>query len=265
MRAHAKAVQIYRDTYQSQQQGQIALSNNCDWREPLSEHPADKEATQRSLEFFMGWFADPVYFGDYPDVLREMLGDRLPYFTSEEQAQLKGTADFFGLNHYTTMLAADAGAAPVEINVRGNGGMAEDQAVLLSEDPGWKQTSMGWNVVPWGFRKLLNWIDQRYGSPNIYVMENGCAYDHQPQDSEVNDAERVAFLQSYLNAASEAISDNVNLKGYFLWSFMDNFEWAEGYAKQFGIHYVDFKTGQRIPKASARWYADFIRQSRAGE
>jgi len=261
MRAHGKAVQVYRDKFQHQR-GQIALSNNCDWREPLSEHPADKAAAQRSLEFFLGWFADPVYFGDYPAVMREMLGKRLPEFSEEEKAQLKGSADFLGLNHYTTMLVADAGTGPVEINVRGNGGMAEDQAVLLSEDPTWKQTSMGWNVVPWGFRKLLKWIDQRYDSPEIYVMENGCAYDNHPQDGEVEDTERVAFLQEYLKAASKAISDGVNLKGYFLWSFMDNFEWAEGYAKQFGIHYVDFKTGQRIPKASAHWYAELIKSNR---
>lgn len=261
LRAHALAVHEYRSRFQSRQKGQIALSNNCDWREPLTDSPEDQAAAQRALEFFLGWFADPVYKGDYPEVMRERLGDRLPQFTEEERAMLLGSADYFGLNHYTTMYAANGQHSNGEVSAFGNGGMSEDQDVWLSADPEWRQTDMKWNIVPWGFRKLLHWIDDRYNSPDIYVMENGCAFNDQPQNGRVADKRRIEFVQSYLSAAHEAIEANVKLKGYFLWSFMDNFEWALGYTKRFGIHHVDYRDGTRIPKDSAKWYRHVIEQN----
>lgn len=261
LRAHALAVEKYRTQFQAHQKGSISLSNNCDWREPLTDRDADREAAQRALEFFLGWFADPVYKGDYPAVMRERLGDRLPYFTEEEQALLKESVDFFGLNHYTTMYASNAAASKALNPVYSNGGMAEDQGVRLSADPDWNKTEMNWNVVPWGFGKLLRWIDRRYDSPNIYVMENGCAFPDVLRDGRVEDSSRISFLDGYLNAAHEALTENVNLKGYFIWSFLDNFEWAEGYSKRFGLHYVDYSSAQRIPKDSAKWYAEVIERN----
>lgn len=258
LRAHALAVERYRTQFQSHQKGLIALSNNCDWREPLTDSEADKQAAQRAVEFFLGWFADPVYKGDYPVVMRERLGDRLPHFTDAERALLKGSADFFGLNHYTTMYAA---ASEMASTVQINSGTAEDQGVVLSADAGWKKTEMDWAIVSWGFRKLLQWIDARYGSPNIYVTENGCALPDVVENENVQDSRRIAFLDAYLQAAREALDNKVNLKGYFVWSFMDNFEWGEGYSKRFGLHHVDFRSGQRSPKDSAKWYAEVIKRN----
>lgn len=260
LRAHALAAEKYRTQFQPRQKGLIALSNNCDWREPLTDSDADRQAAQRALEFYLGWFADPVYMGDYPAVMRERLGDRLPHFTEEEQERLKGSCDFFGLNHYTTMYAADA-VHPPKPGDYDNGGLVEDQNVALSSDPEWQKTTMGWNVVSWGFRKLLQWIHQRYDAPEIIVTENGCAFPDEPRDGRVDDAHRIAFLNGYLRAAHDALESGLKLKGYFVWSFLDNFEWAEGYSKQFGLHYVDFASGRRIPKASAKWYADVIRRN----
>ena len=257
--AHARAVETFRKRY-SHQRGRIGISNNCDWREPLSDSPQDQEAAQRSLEFFLGWFADPVYLGDYPQSMKERLSDRLPEFTKEEQALLKGSSDFFGLNHYTTMYAANmADDEEVDANVYGNGGISEDQKVRLSVDPNWKFTSMQWAVVPWGCHRLLHWISKRYGNPDIYITENGCAYEDQVVDGQVDDAERIAFHRSYLAACHDAITEGVQLKGYFAWSFMDNFEWAYGYSKRFGMHYVDFDTLERIPKSSAKWYREVVK------
>ncbi|MGH7450869.1 MAG: GH1 family beta-glucosidase, partial [bacterium] len=249
LRAHAMAVQRYRTQFQSQQKGLISLSNNCDWREPLTGSDADRQAAQRAVEFFLGWFADPIYKGDYPAVMRERLGDRLPHFTDAESELLKGSADFFGLNHYSTMYAANAADSKTVNTVHDNNGMAGDQGVILSAAPDWEKTQMEWNIVPWGFRKLLQWIDARYDSPNIYVTENGCALPDVLENGQVNDSQRIAFLDGYLNAAHEALENKVKLKGYFVWSFLDNFEWSEGYSKRFGLHHVDYATGRRTPKA----------------
>jgi beta-galactosidase len=255
--SHARAVQLYREKY-SHQNGQIGITNNCDWREPLTDSPKDIAAAERALEFFLAWFADPIYKGDYPASMQERLGDRLPKFTPAEKELILGTSDFFGLNHYTTMYASHGKGEETERNIAGNGGISEDQEVDLSLDKDWKLTSMNWAVVPWGCRKLLEWIDQRYDHPEIYITENGCAYADEKIDGQVDDQDRLDFYQGYLQACQEAMENGVNLKGYFAWSFMDNFEWASGYEKRFGLHYVDFETLERTPKNSAYWFRRVI-------
>lgn len=260
LKAHAKAVDVYRKKYQSVQQGQIGITNNCDWREPLTSSPEDESAAQRALEFFLGWFADPIYKGDYPDIMKKNLGSRLPEFTPEEKQLIKGSSDFFGLNHYTTMMAAAATELPADGLVYGNGGLSEDQHVQLSVSPDWKMTDMQWAIVPWGCKKLLQWIAQRYDNPPIYITENGCAFDDQLINGQVEDSRRIEFFRDYLSEISLAIASGVNLKGYFIWSLMDNFEWALGYGKKFGITYID-QDLTRIPKASAWWYKGVITRS----
>jgi len=261
--AHAKAVHVFRSKFQTKFGGQIGITNNCDWREAISDKPKDKNAAQRSLEFFLSWFADPIYFGDYPLVMRSALGNRLPKFSEEERELITGSSDFFGLNHYTTMLASEANDQIDAGSVYGNGGISQDQQVNLSIDPDWKLTEMNWAIVPWGCQKLLEWISKRYGFPEIYITENGCAFEDRMEDGVVNDVDRVAFFKGYLEACAAAIKNGVQLKGYFVWSLMDNFEWAHGYSKRFGIHYVDFETLKRTPKASALWYRDFILQAQS--
>ncbi len=254
LRAHGAAAEVYRREFQERQGGLIGMANNGDWREPASGTPEDRAAAQRALEFFLGWFADPLYHGDYPASMRERLGDRLPTFSDEDRVRIQGSTDFFGINHYTTHLVAheDGGG---DADAGSNGGLLEDQDITLSADPAWPTTAMGWPVVPWGFRKLLTWIDERYGSPPVIVTENGCA-----TDEPVDDGQRIDYLRGYLAACHEAAARGVDIRGYFVWSLLDNFEWAMGYAKRFGIVHVDFDTGARTPKASASWYRDVIRR-----
>jgi beta-galactosidase len=259
LRAHGRAVDVYRREFQEKQGGVIGITNNCDWREPLSDSAEDGAAAERALEFFLGWFADPIYIGEYPASMRERLGDRLPALTAEDRELIRGSSDFFGLNHYTTMLASHSEGGVVEFDVHGNGGIAEDQDVRLTADPSWRKSQMGWSIVPWGCRKLLEWIDARYARPEIVITENGYASDDQVVDGQVNDDCRIEFLHSYLSACKEAMENGVRLKGYFVWSLLDNFEWSCGYTKRFGLHHVDFATGERTPKASARWYREVIR------
>jgi beta-glucosidase len=255
--AHAHTVQKYRNEYKHQS-GTIGITNNCDWREPLTQSEKDVEAAERALLFFLGWFADPVYKGDYPQVMKERLGNRLPSFTAEQKALLKGSSDFFGLNHYTTMYASHSDGSNQDMDVHGNGGLAEDQDVQLTIDKEWELTEMKWAVVPWGCRKLLKWIDERYDHPDIYITENGCAYPDEIVNGVVEDQKRITYFDGYLKACAKAIDEGIKLKGYFAWSFMDNFEWSSGYSKRFGIYYIDFETLERIPKASANWFKDFL-------
>lgn len=260
--AHAKAVQVYRKEFQPSQGGQIGITNNCDWRHPLTDSAADRAAAQRSVEFLLAWFTDPVYLGDYPQVMKDRVGDRLPRFTEEEKALLKGSSDFFGLNHYTTMYAADVpDGQMVENYIYANTGVYKDQYVALTNDPDWELTDMQWPVVPWGLRELLLWISERYDHPPIYITENGCAMPDEVVDGKVNDPRRINFLDGYLTACHEAIERGADLRGYFVWSLLDNFEWASGYDKRFGIIHVDFETLERTPKASAGWYAEVIERN----
>jgi len=256
LRAHGMAVDAYRKHFQKKQRGVIGITNNCDWREPLTDSEVDRDAAQRALEFFLGWFADPIYFGKYPDCMRERVGDRLPEFTSQDIELIRGSSDFFGLNHYSTLYASHVREGEeVGLDPYGNGGISEDQDVNLTSDPSWKKTALGWNIVPWGCRKMLQWIDRRYGRPPIYITENGCALDDNLVEGFVKDSLRIDFLQGYLSECHRAIESEVNLKGYFLWSFMDNFEWALGFTKRFGIIYTDYQSLKRYPKASAQWYS----------
>ena len=248
--AHAEAVDVFRRKYASDD-AVIGIANNCDWREAATESDQDKQAAQRALEFFLGWFADPVYLGDYPQVMRDRLGERLPSFTEQEREKLKGSSDFFGLNHYTTMIASAENYDGGEVSPYGNGGIAEDQDVHLTVDPTWPLTDMQWAVVPWGCEKMLRWIAERYDNPPIYITENGCAYAEEDQDRR-----RIEFLDSYLRACKDAVAAGVNLKGYFVWSLLDNFEWASGYSKRFGLHHVDYSTGERTKKQSAVWLSE---------
>ncbi len=260
IRAHAKAVDVYRDRYQPQQKGVIGISNNCDWREPLTDTLEDRAAATTALEFFLGWFADPIWRGEYPDVMRENVGDRLPEFSKADRYLVQGSSDFFGLNHYTTLYASrPAVGEDLSLDVYGNGGIVEDQNVKLTADEAWVRTAMGWNIVPWGCGKLLRWIDERYGRPPVYITENGAAFDDKvTTDGGVDDQNRIAFIQDYLGACHDAMADGVDLRGYFVWSLMDNFEWALGYSMRFGLYRVDFETLERTPKASANWYRNVI-------
>lgn len=257
--AHGLAVQKFREG----DYGEIGIANNCDFREPLTDKPEDKAAAQEALEFFYGWLTDPVVFGEYPAIMRERLGDRLPEFTPEQKEMLKGSCDFLGLNHYTTHYASrEKPEKHVVGGGEGNGGIDEDQQVYLSRDPDWVQTSMGWFVVPWGLRKMLGWVHERYNGLPIYVTENGCSVNDNDPSTAKHDGFRADFLRGYTTALKQARDeDGVDVRGYFCWTLLDNFEWTRGYDMRFGIVFCNFDTLERIPKDSYYAYQEIIRDS----
>lgn len=257
--AHGYAVDAFR---QGGFSGNIGLAANCDWREPLTDSEEDRAAAQRAVEFFYGWFGDPVVFGEYPECMRRALGKRLPEFTPEEAKMLSGSADYMGLNHYTTLYAS--AKPPVgmgDIGPNGNGGLSDDQGVYLAADPNWEYNDMQWGIVPWGFRKMLNWVGNRYKLP-VYVTENGCACPEPDVETARNDKQRCRFVKEYTDAMVQAVKeDNCPVKGYFHWSLMDNYEWARGYTKQLGLFRCTRDTLDRIPKHSADVYREIIDNS----
>ncbi|CAI5959423.1 unnamed protein product [Closterium sp. NIES-65] len=356
--AHAAAVEAFRLRFRSHSGMSIGLAVDGEWAEPLTSSPADVQAAERRMQFQLAWVLDPLFSGDYPAVMKQRVGGRLPCFTREQQQQLKGSLDFVGVNHYTSKFvscaapaepatpapaaapsaAADAagntvvddlaataagagmvavvpllphespalaasaqgreseesGSAAAAVSGEDEGDHFKDQGVeiLASRDgiPIGERAASEWlYIVPWGFTKLLNWITARYNRPPILITENGMDDDadalppldrnslsqlhvrgpqgndgakspQQPYDSlqlpaALDDWKRVSFYNDYLGAVADAMRDGAVVRGYFAWSLLDNFEWAMGYSRRFGIHYVDFAHGgARFPKRSAFWW-----------
>lgn len=223
--SHGKAVQVYRQNYQRTQGGEIGITLNCDWKEPFSNNANDIDAAQRSMEFQNAWFFDPIYFGDYPDSMKRIVGARLPVFTDEQKRMIKGSSDFFGINHYTSRYA--------KYGVSTNPGYDKDTQAMDSilNDKGEQigiVASPPWlYVVPWGFRKILNWISRRYSYPMIYVTENGVG-ERETGRMNLNDTVRVNYYSEYLKNLFLSIQDGSRVRGYMAWSLLDNFEWAYG-------------------------------------
>jgi len=258
--AHARAVGAFRTARHS---GQIGITNNLDWREPLSSAAADIAAAERALLWWLGWFADPIWRGDYPPEMRAKLGSRLPLFNAEERAALLGSSDFFGLNHYGSAFCTNSPTA-ADYDLAGGTPPSywSDAEAAVIHTPEMPQASSVWLYsVPWGLRKALSWIARRYGSPPIYITENGWSTPgDEPAALGVVDPGRVLFLANYTSEVHRAIyEDGVDVRGYFAWSLMDNFEWEMGYSERFGLVYVEYETLRRFPKASARWYSELMR------
>jgi beta-glucosidase/6-phospho-beta-glucosidase/beta-galactosidase len=239
--AHAAVVALYRNTYQESQQGKIGITNNCDYREPYSHDPQDIGAAERYQQFWLGWFADPIFLsGDYPSSMKTILGDRLPTFTQEESDLVKGSADFFGLNHYGTGFAQNSDSPE----------WMETYATV--NETSFEQAQSAWLFASgWGVRKLLNWINNRYNNNDdndvnydIYITEGGWSIGADSAAEAQHDIERGYYYANYTSEILKAINeDHINVKGYFAWSLMDNFEWEMGYTERFGIIYNDFNFG----------------------
>ncbi|MBO5645368.1 MAG: beta-glucosidase [Lentisphaeria bacterium] len=249
--SHAYTVKLFRE---NKYDGIIGITNNTEWKEPMTDSADDIEAADRAVTFDFGWFTDPVVFGDYPQVMKERVGHKMPKFTEEEKALLKNSVDFIGLNHYSTKYVSNT---PVEGCLEKSGNIYDDPDVYNWIDPEWEKTQMGWSFVPWGLNKLLKWIGKRYNNIPIYITENGCATEG------IDDDFRCRFLTQYIDATLEARDkDNVNVAGYFCWSLLDNFEWAYGYAKTFGIIACSPQNTDRVPKKSYYTYRDIISRNR---
>ncbi|CAN1186931.1 Beta-glucosidase 42 [Linum perenne] len=267
--AHSAAVSVYRSKYKEKQKGQIGLVVDCEWAEPNSNTTEDKAAAARRIDFQLGWYLHPLYYGEYPSSMREILGNTLPKFSDEEkQLMLQNAMDFVGLNHYTSRFIAHVADGDEETHFYKAQSVKRLHEWEDGKPIGEKAASEWLYVCPWGLRKVLNYMAKTYKSPKIYITENGMDDEDRdaPLDEMLDDKLRVRYFKGYLKSVAEAIRDGVDVKGYFAWSLLDNFEWAQGYTKRFGIVYVDYKDGKlsRHPKSSAYWFLRFLKGSGGG-
>ncbi|XP_071354139.1 lactase-like protein isoform X2 [Trachinotus anak] len=266
IKAHAKVWHTYDTQWRAKQKGLVGISLSGDWGEPVDiSNQKDIEAAERYVQFYLGWFATPVFHGDYPQVMKDFIGrksvqqglgtSRLPTFSPQEKSYIKGTCDFLGIGHFTTRYITQKNNP----SGRSSSSYFADRDLAELVDPRWPDPGSEWLYsVPWGFRRLLNFVKTQYGNPMIYVTENGVS--EKMLCTELCDDWRILYYKDYINEMLKAIKDGVNVKGYTAWSLLDKFEWDEGYSERFGLYYVDFrnKNKPRYPKASVQFYKRII-------
>jgi beta-glucosidase len=244
LRAHAEAVRAFR----AEGKGRIGLVVNIEPKEAASQSPEDVDACDRSDQYMNRQYLDPVFLGSYPEKMREIFGEAWPDFPAKECVTIREPIDFLGINYYTRgVMCHDDETSPVRASAM--------------RVPGSLYTETGWEVHPESLTRVLCWVAERYGKVPLYITENGAAFADSttPPGKSIEDAARIDYYRRHLLAAHEAVRQGVDLRGYFAWSLLDNYEWASGFAKRFGIVAVDRRTQQRTPKASARFYRDVIR------
>jgi beta-glucosidase len=242
LRGHALAVQAFR----ADGQGQIGLVVNLEPKYAASGSEPDRAALARAHAWMNRQFLDPVFLGAYPDELADIHGAGWPGFPEEDLRLIREPIDWLGINYYSRNVVRDVPEAPPFRFAR----VRQDGA---------EHTAMDWEVFPEGLKACLLWVGRRYGGIPLYVTENGAAFpDPEPRAGRVADARRVEYFRSHLRAAREAIAEGANLKGYFAWSLLDNFEWAFGYGKRFGLVHMDFATQARTIKDSGHFYRRVI-------
>jgi beta-glucosidase len=225
---------------------QVGIVLNLAHAYPASDSPEDEAAAWRVDGEGNRWFLDPIFRGSYPADLLDRNDALEPVLQDGDLETISAPIDFLGVNNYFRFVV---GAGP-------NG----PQFVA---NPEAQHTDMGWEVHPDGLYKLLVRVASDYAPPAIYVTENGAAFgDVRVHDGAVHDPERTAYLETYIDAVGRAAAEGAPVKGYFVWSFLDNFEWGHGYSKRFGIVYIDYPTLERVPKDSFYWYRDLIAANR---
>ena len=241
--AHGAAIERLRAIVRDASLGAI---HNCQPCRPGGSDPNDGLASNKLDAYWNGAFPDPQILGRYPPLLADAVA---PYQHPDDLARICRPIDWFGLNHYSPHYVVAASGKPLGI------GFASAPANV-------PRSSMGWPVEPKAFRDTLVDKYRRYGRP-IYVLENGTAApDEVDASGKVSDQSRIEYLRSYTAAMSDAIKAGADVRGYFIWSLLDNFEWGSGYSQRFGLVYVDYRTQRRIPKASFHWYSQLIKRSR---
>lgn len=250
---HGLAVQAVRANAPA---AQVGITLNLYEGYPATDTPADRAATRRQDGFQNRWYLDPVYGLGYPQDIVDLLGDASPQaqgLVLPGDVELMGMAtDFLGVNMYSRSVIEDA---PGE-------GFLHSRAVRPPES---EYTGFDWEVAPQSLTDLMLRLQRDYDPPAIYITENGATYpDTVEADGSVQDAARTRYFQQHIAALQPALDGGAKVAGYFAWSLMDNFEWAEGYEKRFGIVHVDFGTQARTVKQSGRWYQDFLARTKAG-
>ncbi|MGH2331479.1 GH1 family beta-glucosidase [Thermoanaerobacter mathranii] len=247
--SHGEAVKAFREM--NIKGSKVGITLNLTPVYPASEKEEDKLAAQYADGFSNRWFLDPIFKGNYPQDMMELYSKIIGEFDFIKEGDLETISvpiDFLGVNYYTRNI--------IKYN---------ENSMLKGENvpaPG-KRTEMGWEISPESLYDLLKRLDREYTKLPMYITENGAAFkDEVTEDGRVRDDERIEYIKEHLKAAAKFIEEGGNLKGYFVWSLMDNFEWAHGYSKRFGIVYVDYETQKRILKDSAWWYKEVIKRER---
>ncbi len=238
--SHGLAVQAYRDLNLD---GEVGITLNLNPVYAASHHDKDNFAANIQDVFSNRWFLDPIFKGQYPAELEQVVGSLKELHQAEDLAIISRPIDFLGINFYSYSIVEYDDGSPLHVK---------------NVTPKDRVTDMGWPVLGSSLTDLLMRLKNDYGSLPLYITENGAAYVDVLEDGKVHDPDRIDYLADHFEAMAEAIRRGVDLRGYYLWTFMDNFEWAYGYSKRFGIVYTDYATQQRIPKDSALWYADVI-------
>ena len=244
---HGRAVEVLRREAPG---SEVGITIDLVAFQPLTDSTADAEAVVQSDGYRNRWILDPVLRGQYPEDMLERYAGILPPVKDGDMRTIAQPIDFLGINYYTrSVVRADPqSGAPVTVEIDGV-----------------EHTEMGWEVYPDGLFDLLVRLRDNYELPPLYVTENGAAFSDQRENGSVEDPRRTSYIERHVEAISRAIATGVPVRGYFVWSLLDNFEWARGYTKRFGIVYVDYETLERVPKASYRWYRDFIAAQRGAE
>ncbi|GBF87897.1 glycoside hydrolase family 1 [Raphidocelis subcapitata] len=247
--SHGRVKQLSRTKY-AHLDHKIGIALNVEWAEPMSNTTWDREAAQRSVDIQFGVYADPLFLGRYPELLKKKFGPSvMKDFTPEEADMVRGSADFLGINHYTSrFVRANEQPLGFVVSVFGR----DSQPIGPVAQSSWLR------VVPDGLYKITQYASKRYGNPEIWITENGVSAPNEaemPVDHAVRDAFRTKYYSDYLDALCRSKRDGARITKYLAWSFMDNFEWLQGYSERFGVVHVDFKSGslKRAVKDSGRF------------
>lgn len=248
--SHGKAVQAIRANDKAK--AKVGIVNVTIQVEPASNRDDDVAAAKRFDGVVNRWYCEPVFKGSYPQDTFDFFAGLLrnKNFLSAQDGDMKTIQtpiDFLGVNYYTRIVVGIGTDIPLFIRF---------------QPPQLETTEMGWEVYPQGLYEQLKRANQEYAPKEIFVTENGAAYkDELTKDGKVIDEKRVVYLREHLLQANRAIQDGIPLKGYFVWSLMDNFEWAHGYSKRFGLVYVDYPAQKRIVKRSGEWFAQVMKKN----
>ncbi|KAJ8761895.1 hypothetical protein K2173_005606 [Erythroxylum novogranatense] len=266
--SHAAAVRVYRTAYQKEQNGSIGIVLNGIWYEPISNSWEDKLAAERAQAFYMNWFLEPIISGKYPAEMRDILRSDLPVFSNNELKMLQNGLDFIGINHYSSFYIKDCLFASCE---QGPGASRTEGFALrtplkdglLIGEP----TALDWlYVYPRGMENILTYLKGRYKNIPIYITENGFGENETNNSNPEalrSDIKRLDYINSYLDALETAVRKGADVRGYFVWSLLDNFEWTSGYSIRFGLCHVDYSSLNRAQRLSAGWYKEYIASHRA--
>lgn len=241
--AHGKSVIKFRELGID---GEIGFAPNTTWLEPYSTRQEDIDACNREIGWYIEWFMDPVFKGTYPDFMVEWFKKKGVELQIEEgdMDTIQQPIDFLGINYYTGHIA----------RYKENEGLLDWELVEMN----YNRTDIGWPIYPDGFYNVLTRIKDNYGDVPIYITENGSCYNDEPENGVVQDDGRISYFEQHLTALHRAMESGVNIKGYIIWSLLDNFEWAEGYTMRFGIVHVNYRTLKRTPKESYYWLKQTI-------